>query len=227
MILVRSDFAGRTMIGVFALASVFVVGTLSVGQAADLNPYAYKPGSPYNDRDPRYAELYGPDDHYDKHRSRNKKYDHRRTDDYRDDRHKPRHHKPYKYSDSRDRYDLYRDPRSYRADRTYDRDRYDRYERRNTGQWYGRFALAPHCAPRRIVMRRLFRNGWHDFHGLELHGPKAHVRARSDDGRLFALTIERCSGEIVAARQVEYRHTNGRYDRRAYSEVPYRYDSYK
>ena len=76
-------------------------------------------------------------------------------------------------------------------------------------------------------MRRLFRDGWHEFHGLELRGPKARVRARSDDGRLFALTIDRCSGEIVAARQVEYRHTNGYHDRRAYNESPRRYYSYK
>lgn len=76
-------------------------------------------------------------------------------------------------------------------------------------------------------MRRLFRNGWHNFHDLDLRGGKAYVRAQSEDGRLFNLTIARCSGEIIAARQVEYRHTNGRYDRRSYSEVPYRYHSYK
>lgn len=217
MVSVRSNLVARSVFKLLAVSVVFAFGAPAALQAADLNPYAYKgdPNSPYNDRDPRYAELYGPDDHYDKRRRHAKPYG-RRAEVHRD----------YEYKDRKRRYDLYRDPRHYKTERTYrDERRYhhDRYAR----PWRGRFALAPHCVPRRVVMRRLFRNGWHDFHGLELRGHKANVRARSDDGRLFALTIERCSGEIIAARQIEYRHTNGYDDRRAFSEIPYRYHSYK
>lgn len=211
MMFVRSNLATRVVAGLIAMAGALALTPVNLSEAADLSPYAYKPApnSPYNDRDPRYAELYGPDDHYDKHH-RHKKIQRRRAETYYGDSYK----KPV------DKHDLYRDPQ---YERRYSYDRRDRHAR----PWRGRFALAPHCVPRRVVMRRLFRDGWHDFHGLELHGPKARVRAHSDDGRLFALTIARCSGEIVAARQIEYRHTHGRYDRRGYSEVPYRDRSYK
>lgn len=231
MVSLRSGFANCAVVG--ALAIVGVTASIDVAQAADLNPYAYngKTGSPYSD--PRYAELYGPDHRHDtrrRHQDYVAKYNdrHAEADRYRD------HRAPI---DRHYRHDAYRKPRHDYVGRHYDRygrplePTYERrHERPHSRRWQRRFALAPHCVPRRVVMRRLFRDGWHDFHGLALQGPQAQVRARSDDGRLFALTIERCSGEIVAARQVEYRHTNGRYngdDPRAYTEVPYRYRSYK
>ena len=200
----------RRSIRWMALATLVAVGVAGTTHAADLDPYAYKGDnhSPYNDKDPRYAELYGPDDERDVRKPRNKDYGRR----------------------SHVEYDIFRGPRPRDVDRRYGYDRHARHDRpyHDYGrQHYGRFAIAPHCVPRRLVMRRLFRDGWHEFHGLQLHGPKARVRARSDDGRLFALTIDRCSGEIVAAHQVEYRHTNGYHDRRAYNEAPRSYHSYK
>ena len=53
------------------------------------------------------------------------------------------------------------------------------------------------CVPREVVRDRLTRHGWHDFHDGALNGNVAVVRARRPSGRLFELTIERCSGEIV------------------------------
>ena len=222
MVSVQLIVAKRTVVTALALSLAMTLGAGGQVMAADLNPYAYKDRShsPYND--PRYAELYGPDDRYDARR---------RHDTYRH-KHAETRHRRYRDVPA-DGYDRYSEPRRDYVERDrperYD-DRYDRYDRPPARRWHRRYALAPHCVPRRVVMRRLFRDGWHDFHGLELRGPKAEVQARSEDGRLFALTIERCSGEIVAARQVEYRHTNGRYndyEPSGYSEVPYRYRSYK
>ena len=216
MVSVRLGQAKRTILGVLALSGAIAIGAISQLQAADLNPYAYKDksNSPYSD--PRYAELYGPDDRYDARR--------------RHDQYRGRHAKierEHHYKAPVDRTERYSEQRHYRSDHRYRNNRYDRHDRPHTRRWRGRYALAPHCVPRRVVMRRLFRDGWHDFHGLDLRGEKAYVKAQSEDGRLFNLTIARCSGEIIAARQVEYRHTNGRYDRRSYSEVPYRHRSYK
>ena len=210
MVSTASKLVSRISIFWMALAIGVAGGISGAAHAADLDPYAYKGDSrsPYNDKDSRYAELYGPDDEQDVRRPRNKDYGRRTHVEY----------------------DIFRGPRPRYVDRRYGYDRHARNDRpyRDYGrQQHGRFALAPHCVPRRLVMRRLFRDGWHEFHGLELRGPKARVRARSDDGRLFALTIDRCSGEIVSARQVEYRHTNGYHDRRAYNESPRRYYSYK
>jgi hypothetical protein len=61
------------------------------------------------------------------------------------------------------------------------------------------------CVPREVVRDRLTRHGWHDFHDGALNGNVAVVRARRPNGRLFELTIERCSGEIVSAYPLERR----------------------
>ncbi len=59
--------------------------------------------------------------------------------------------------------------------------------------------------PRAEIKHRLLRQGWHDFHDPDLRGDLASVRARRPSGRLFDLTIDRCSGEIVSARPLEPR----------------------
>ena len=64
---------------------------------------------------------------------------------------------------------------------------------------------AASCLPREVVRDRLTRHGWHDFHDGALKGNVAVVRARRPSGRLFELTIERCSGEIVSAYPLESR----------------------
>jgi hypothetical protein len=61
------------------------------------------------------------------------------------------------------------------------------------------------CVPREVIRERLSRHGWQDFHDGALQGEVAVVRARRPNGRLFELTIERCSGEIVSAYPLESR----------------------
>jgi len=70
---------------------------------------------------------------------------------------------------------------------------YPPYERR-----YG-----DNCVPREIVRDRLRAAGWYDFRDLEPRGEVVLAEARSPTGRLFDLTIERCSGEIVDARPLD------------------------
>ena len=64
---------------------------------------------------------------------------------------------------------------------------------------------ANRCVPRAEIKHRLLRQGWHDFHDPDPRGDLASVRARRPSGRLFDLTIDRCSGEIVSARPLEPR----------------------
>ncbi|HJU31024.1 MAG TPA: hypothetical protein VJ740_06210 [Hyphomicrobiaceae bacterium] len=61
------------------------------------------------------------------------------------------------------------------------------------------------CTPRALVKERLFRQGWRDFHDADLRGGLATVRARRPSGRLFELTLDRCSGDIVRAEPLEGR----------------------
>jgi hypothetical protein len=77
----------------------------------------------------------------------------------------------------------------------YDGDDYrDRYA-------YGRPpAYGPSCAPHEVIKERLVREGWHNFRDVEDRGEFATILARRPDGRPFALTLDRCSGEIVNAR---------------------------
>jgi hypothetical protein len=83
-------------------------------------------------------------------------------------------------------------------------------------------AYGERCVPRETVKHRLLREGWHDFHDPDLRGDLANVRARRPSGRLFELTIDRCSGEIVAARPLEPRP----YGPYAYGPPPRRWDRY-
>lgn len=65
--------------------------------------------------------------------------------------------------------------------------------------------FADRCVPREEIKHRLRSEGWHDFHDIDLQGQLANVRARRPSGRLFDLTIDRCSGEIVSTRPLEPR----------------------
>lgn len=60
----------------------------------------------------------------------------------------------------------------------------------------------PGCLPRREVHERLVSSGWGDFHDIDLRGPLAHLKARRPSGRLFELTIDRCTGRIVESQQL-------------------------
>jgi hypothetical protein len=55
------------------------------------------------------------------------------------------------------------------------------------------------CTPRREIRRALMHDGWFDFRGLELRGDIALVRARRDNGRVFALKLDRCTGRVLRA----------------------------
>jgi hypothetical protein len=49
-------------------------------------------------------------------------------------------------------------------------------------------------------------DGWRDFHGgQQVSDAAVTLRARRPSGRLFELTLDRCSGEIVEARPLELR----------------------
>lgn len=54
----------------------------------------------------------------------------------------------------------------------------------------------------RVVRDRLLAEGWGDFRDFEPRGRVVLVQARRPSGRLFDLTIDRCSGEVVDARPV-------------------------
>jgi hypothetical protein len=59
------------------------------------------------------------------------------------------------------------------------------------------------CVPRHVVRDRLHADGWHHLRDFEPRGGVLHVEARRDSGRLFELTIDRCSGEVVDARALD------------------------
>lgn len=61
------------------------------------------------------------------------------------------------------------------------------------------------CIPREEARDRLREAGWYDFHALEPREDVVLVKARRGRGRLFDLTIDRCSGQIVDARPLEPR----------------------
>lgn len=61
------------------------------------------------------------------------------------------------------------------------------------------------CLPHHVINDRLQGRGWHDFHGFQVQGNVTHVRARRPSGRLFELTVDRCSGEILETQLVDAR----------------------
>ena len=61
------------------------------------------------------------------------------------------------------------------------------------------------CARSEEMRERLTSFGWRDFHGGQPQGESVLLRARRPNGRLFELTLERCSGQIVEAQPLEPR----------------------
>jgi hypothetical protein len=76
---------------------------------------------------------------------------------------------------------------------------YDRHEGRAAGG----------CAPQEVIRARLERRGWGDFHDPQVEGAIVHLRARRPSGRLFDLTIDRCTGEVLGAEAIEQRAAQG------------------
>jgi hypothetical protein len=58
------------------------------------------------------------------------------------------------------------------------------------------------CIPREVARDRLRAAGWRGFHAVEPRDRVVLVKARRPSGRMFELTIDRCSGEVVDARPI-------------------------
>jgi len=56
------------------------------------------------------------------------------------------------------------------------------------------------CVPQRAIERRLIADGWGDFRNGEPAGKFVRLEARRPSGALYDLTLDRCTGDIVAAR---------------------------
>lgn len=82
------------------------------------------------------------------------------------------------------------------------------------------YGARPGCAPKDEVRYRLEQEGWTGFHDAQIANDNtAYVKARRQNGRLFALTVDRCSGDIIAARPLEPRglpYADRRFDRNYY-----------
>lgn len=76
---------------------------------------------------------------------------------------------------------------------------------------YNRYSGPPlppagmNCARSEQVRQRLTEMGWQDFHGGQQQGDMVVMKARRPSGRLFELTLQRCSGQIVEVRPLEGR----------------------
>ncbi len=72
------------------------------------------------------------------------------------------------------------------------------------------------CLDRWQIKRELRREGWTDLRPLGGDGERVRVRARRiDSGRVFTLRVDRCSGDVLAARP-EYLRTFAFRDREDY-----------
>ncbi|MDH4982332.1 hypothetical protein [Hyphomicrobium sp. D-2] len=65
------------------------------------------------------------------------------------------------------------------------------------------------CIPREVARDRLRDAGWRGFHAIEPRGGVVLVKARRPDGRMYDLTIDRCSGEVVDAKPLYGRRAAG------------------
>jgi hypothetical protein len=62
------------------------------------------------------------------------------------------------------------------------------------------------CVRSEHVRDRLTGEGWRDFHdGKPVNDGLVTLRARRPNGRLFELTLHRCSGELIEARPLQLR----------------------
>ena len=90
----------------------------------------------------------------------------------------------------------------------------DRYERRPPASKYSnvpppRFAAPPPgkaCVRSEHVRDRLTTEGWQDFHdGKPANEGFVTLKARRPNGRLFELTLHRCTGQLLEARPLQLR----------------------
>ncbi|MDP1911275.1 MAG: hypothetical protein Q8K85_23495, partial [Hyphomicrobium sp.] len=64
------------------------------------------------------------------------------------------------------------------------------------------YAGRDRCVPREVARDRLRAAGWRGFHAVEPRDDVVLVKARRPSGRMFDLTIDRCSGEVVDAKPI-------------------------
>ena len=118
----------------------------------------------------------------------------------------------YSDDDDDDRYDGRPPARKYSYTPPRDDDRYDGPP---SARKYSYTPAPPnHAAPRpgrgcvrsEQVRDRLTHEGWRDFHdGQPVSQTEVTMRARRANGRLFELTLHRCSGELIEARPLQLR----------------------
>ena len=191
-----------------------MAGAVLPAFAADLTGSFDRYGSAYDD--PRYADIYG--------RPQARPVPPREYYDYGDDKYtarrsygEPRYTERVPLPPER----VYRDDRF--SDRYNDRLR-DRYADRGHAareDQKKRHARGGGCPPQQQIQYELERDGWGDFHLPRVVDEEtASLRARRPNGRLFHLTVDRCSGEILSARPIEPHRSSGAY---AYGSEPRRY----
>ena len=168
--------------------------------AADIyDQYAPRTSSPYDD--PRYGDIYQhpapPQPRYVEPRLAEPRYVEPRVAE-------PLYVEPPRYAEPR--YDAPR--RYYDEAPAVPQNRYGYLEPMNPRSDY---RGGPTCIPRGEIRRALINEGWRDFRDLELRGEVAKIQARRPNGQLYALKVDRCSGEIVHSRPL---HDGG---------VPYAY----
>lgn len=91
-----------------------------------------------------------------------------------------------------------------------------------------RYSGAPHghnCVHSDQVREQLSGMGWRDFHGGQPQGEMVTLRARRPSGRLFELTVHRCTGQIVEARPLEPRPVGPYAFNRPFRDNPDAYDA--
>lgn len=68
---------------------------------------------------------------------------------------------------------------------------------------YSEAPRRPACVSRAEVEHRLVVEGWRDFSDPERRGELGIFKARRPNGRLYELSVDRCSGEIVDAHPLD------------------------
>lgn len=77
------------------------------------------------------------------------------------------------------------------------------------GNKYSGPPSAQNCARSEQVRQRLVEMGWQDFQGGRQEGDMVVMKARRPNGRLFELTLHRCSGQVAEVRPLEGRPAGG------------------
>jgi hypothetical protein len=75
------------------------------------------------------------------------------------------------------------------------------------------YSAGPRCLAKDEISYNLERDGWREFHDPQvIDRGTAYVKARRQ-GRMFQLKLDRCSGDIIAARPIDQRGPYADYER--------------